>query len=79
MGLFKVLIFTFKILSRLLKKTYISNHILIKQVWWEETIILIKDVEIWVDKKLLKNPMKKKVFLPKDQSSKIGLYTKWKG
>jgi hypothetical protein len=37
-------------------------------------IILIKDVQKWVDKKLLKNPMKKKVLytVSKDQSSKIG-------
>jgi hypothetical protein len=52
-------------------KTYIINHILIKQMWQEENIILIKDVQIWVDKKMLKNPMKKKVFynISKDQSS----------
>jgi len=44
------------------KKTYMINHIPIKQVWLEENIILIKDVPKWVDKKLLKNLMKKKVF-----------------
>jgi len=40
----------------------------------EENIILIKDVQKWVDKKLLKNPMKKKVLhnISEDQSSKIG-------
>jgi len=31
--------------------------ILIKQMWLEENIILIKDVQIWVNKKMLKNPM----------------------
>jgi hypothetical protein len=31
------------------KKTYIINHIPIKQMWLEENIILIKDVQIWVD------------------------------
>jgi hypothetical protein len=43
------------------KKTYIINHIPIKQMWLEENIILIKDVQIWVDQKMLKNLMKKKV------------------
>ncbi len=42
------------------KKTYIINHIPIKQMWLEEIIILIKDVQIWVDQKILKNPMKRK-------------------
>jgi hypothetical protein len=28
------------------KKTYIINHILIKQVWLEQNIILIKDVQM---------------------------------
>ncbi len=36
------------------------NHIPIKQVCVEDTIILIKDVQKWVHEKLLKNPMKKK-------------------
>jgi len=36
------------------KNTYIINHIHIKQVWLEENIILIKDVQIWVDKKCYK-------------------------
>jgi len=56
------------------KKTYMINHIPIKQVWLEENIILIKDVQKWVDEKLLKNLMKKKVFhnISHDQSSKIG-------
>jgi hypothetical protein len=39
------------------------NHIPIKQMWLEEIVILIKDVQKWVDQKMLKNPMKKKVFL----------------
>jgi hypothetical protein len=45
-----------------------------KQVWSEENIILIKDVQIWVDKKMLKNTMKKKVLynISKDQNSKLG-------
>jgi hypothetical protein len=56
------------------KKTYMINHIPIKQVWLEENIILVKDVQKWVDQKMLENPMKKKVFYntSKDQSSKIG-------
>jgi hypothetical protein len=45
------------------KKTYMINHIPIKQMWLKEKIILKKDVEKWVDKKMLKNPMKKKGFL----------------
>ncbi len=32
----------------------------IKQMLLEENIILIKDIQKWVDEKLLKNPMKKK-------------------
>jgi hypothetical protein len=43
------------------KKTYMINHIPFKQMWLEENIILIKDVQKWVDEKFLKNPMKKKV------------------
>jgi len=39
------------------------NHIPIKQVWVENTIILIKYVQKWVHEKLLKNPMKKKRWL----------------
>jgi hypothetical protein len=42
------------------KKTYMINHIHIKQMWLEENIIFIIDVQKWVDKKLLGNPMKKK-------------------
>jgi hypothetical protein len=44
------------------KKTNMINLIVIKQMWLEENIILIKDVQIWVDQKLVNNPMKKKVF-----------------
>ncbi len=36
------------------------NQIHIKQVWVDDTIILIKDVQKWVYEKLLENPMKKK-------------------
>jgi hypothetical protein len=55
------------------KKTNMINHILIKQVWLKENFILIKDVQIWVDKKLLNNPMEKnKIYnISKDQSSEI--------
>ncbi len=53
------------------KKTYMINHIPIKQMWIKENIILIKDVQIWEDQKMLKNLMKKR-FSIKDQSSKIG-------
>jgi hypothetical protein len=42
------------------KKTYIINHIPIKQVWLEENIILIQYIQIWVDQKMLKNIMEKK-------------------
>ncbi len=35
----------------------------IKQVRLKENIILIKDVQIWVDQKRLKNRMKKRFFL----------------
>ncbi len=41
------------------KKTYMINHILIKQVWLEKNIIFIKDVQKWVDQKLLENPIKR--------------------
>jgi len=47
-----------KILKRLWK--YIIKHIPIKQVWLEENIILIKDVQIWVHQKMFKNTMKKR-------------------
>jgi len=43
------------------KKTYMINHIPIKQMWLEKNIILIKDVQKWVDEKLLKDLMKKKL------------------
>jgi hypothetical protein len=43
-------------------------------MWLEENIMLIKDVQIWMDKKMLKNTMKKKknYSISKDQNSKIG-------
>jgi len=34
------------------------KHIPIKQVWLKEIIILIKDVQKWVDQKMLMNVMK---------------------
>jgi hypothetical protein len=43
------------------KNTYMINHISIKQVWLEENIILIKNIQKWVDQKLLKSPMEKKI------------------
>jgi len=57
-----------------MKKKIKINHIPIKQVWLVENIILIKDVQIWVDQKMLKIIMKKKVLysISKDQNSKIG-------
>jgi len=45
------------------KKTHIINHIPIKQVRIEENIILIKDVQIWVDQKTTKYHNEKKGFL----------------
>jgi len=55
-------------------KTYIINHTPIKQVSLYENNILIKDLQKWVDQKLLNNPMKKKVLynISKKQSSKLG-------
>jgi len=54
------------------KKTYMINHIPIKQMWLEENIILIKYVQKWVNQKMLNNPMGKKNLynISKDQSSK---------
>jgi len=58
------------------KKTYMINHIPIKQVWVEDTIILIKDVQKWVHEKITKEPNEKKTLvfynISKDQSSKLG-------
>ncbi len=54
------------------KKTDMINHIPIKQVWLEENIILIKDVQIWVDQKMLKNLMKKKVLYQRTKVQKLG-------
>jgi hypothetical protein len=39
------------------------NHIPIKQMRLKENIILIKNVQIWVDKKMFKNPIKKRLFI----------------
>jgi hypothetical protein len=54
------------------KKTYMINHIHVKQMWLKENFILIKDVQKWVDQKMLKNPIKKKKIynISKDQSLK---------
>jgi hypothetical protein len=53
------------------KKTYMINYILIKQLWLEVNIILIKNVQKWVDEKMLKNPMKKKMVFYKYQRTKV--------
>ncbi len=45
------MILTSKVLKDYEKKNIYINHIPIKQVWLEENIILIKDVQIWVDQK----------------------------
>jgi hypothetical protein len=47
------------------------NHIPIKQVC-EANIILIKNVQIWVDQKMLKNPMKKKKKFQRTKVKKLG-------
>jgi hypothetical protein len=56
------------------KETYIINPIPIKQMWLQENIILIKDVQNMGGSKMLKITMKKKAFnsISKDQNSKIG-------
>ncbi len=43
-------------------------------MWLEENIILIKDVQKWVDEKLLENPMEKKVLynILKTKVQKLG-------
>ncbi len=53
-------------------KTYVINHIPIKQVWLKENIILIRDVQIWVDQKMFKNPMKKMVIYQRIKVQKLG-------
>ncbi len=45
------------------KKTCIINHIPIEQMWLEENIILIKDVQISMDQKMLKNTMENRFFI----------------
>jgi hypothetical protein len=39
------------------------NHIPIKQMWLKENIILIKNVQKWVDEKMVNNLMEKKGYL----------------
>jgi hypothetical protein len=65
----------------MIKITYIINHIPIKQVWLEENIVLIKNVQIWVDQKILKNTMKKRFFrvYQRTKIQKLGSPKKWKG
>jgi hypothetical protein len=74
MGLFKFWFLHLKYWEDYEKYIYIINHIPIKQMWLEENIILIKDVQIWVDQKMLMIIMKKNVIysISKDQNSKIG-------
>jgi hypothetical protein len=55
------------------KKTYIINHIPIKQMSLEENIKLLKDAQIWVDQKMLKNPMKKKVIYQRTKVKKLAI------
>jgi len=52
-------------------KTYIINHISSKQVGLEKNIILLKDVQIWVNKKMLKILMNKKGSLQYIKGSKF--------
>jgi hypothetical protein len=47
------------------------NHIPIKQVWIKENIILIKNVQIWVDQKMLNNLLKKG-YLLRTKVQKLG-------
>ncbi len=53
----------------------------IKQMWLEKYNILIKDVQKWVNQKMLKNPMKKNKFynISKNQSFKKWVIQKMKG
>ncbi len=44
-------------------KTFMINHIPIEQMWLEKKNILRKDVQKWVDQKMLENPMKKQGYL----------------
>jgi hypothetical protein len=53
------------------KKTYMIYHIPIKQMWLEGNIILIKYVQIWVDKKMLKNPKKNKILYQRTKIQKL--------
>jgi len=45
------------------KKTYMMKHIPSKQVGLKEIIILIKDVQKWVDQKMLTNVMNFFIFI----------------
>jgi hypothetical protein len=49
MGLFKFWFLHLKHVEDDKKKTYMINHIPIKQMWLKENIILIKDVQKWVE------------------------------
>ncbi len=42
---------------------YRGSTVPIKQMWLEENIILIKDVQIWVDQKMLKNVITKRFYI----------------
>jgi hypothetical protein len=70
MGLFKAWFLHIKYQENYDKNKYIMNHIPIKQVWLKENSIFIKNVQKWVDEKLLKIPMKKINFynISQDQS-----------
>jgi hypothetical protein len=39
----------------------------------EENIKLLKDAQIWVDQKMLKNPMKKKVIYQRTKVKKLAI------
>jgi len=69
------------------KKTYMINHIFVKLMWLEKNVILIKDVQKWVDSKMLKNPMKRgfSIIYQRTKVQKVGSlkndlvnYIKWK-
>ncbi len=56
-------------------KTYVINHIPIKQMWLEKNIMLIKYVQKKVDEKMLKNLMKKRrlsIVNQKNNVQKVG-------
>jgi hypothetical protein len=91
MGLFKFWFYIQNTKKIMKNKTYMINHIPIKQMWLEENIILIKYVQKWVDQTLLKTPMEKKIIIyqrtkiqklgnPKNERVQKNLanYIKWK-